>query len=361
MRKWIVLGILVCSFASLGQAGGEKQSAKFPPMPQSFIDKGWLHLFDGTTTFGWKIDGEAKVEGGRWVLGGATPTTAFTTTHFGPHILSFVCQCSGSPPAEFLFDHHWRKQDGSWSAFDGGYANLHKRGPIGFRVPAGGKLTLTLVRLQPVQLRTIFNGRDLGGWKIFPGKKSIFAVNDKRELTLKNGPGDLQTEGAWGDFVLQLQCISNGRFLNSGVFFRCRPGEYQNGYEAQIRNQFLDDSELTYTIEEYDPKTHQLLGKTKMKSPAVDYGTGGIYRRQPARRQMSRDKEWFTMTVIAHENHMATWVNGIQVTDWTDNRPLSDNARNGCRLEAGPISLQGHDPTTDLGFRKIRIAELPPK
>jgi hypothetical protein len=93
----------------------------------------------------------------------------------------------------------------------------------------------------------------------------------------------------------------------------------------------------------------------------MDYGTGAIYRRQPARFQVAKDREWFTMTVAAHGNHMAVWVNGIQVTDWTDNRPPSDNARNGCKLNLGkgPISLQGHDPTTDLNFRNIRIAELP--
>ena len=56
--------------------------------------------------------------------------------------------------------------------------------------------------------------------------------------------------------------------------------------------------------------------------------------------------------------HLATWVNGVQVADWTDNRPLADNARKGCRLEKGAISLQGHDPTTDLSFRNIRIADL---
>ena len=64
------------------------------------------------------------------------------------------------------------------------------------------------------------------------------------------------------------------------------------------------------------------------------------------------------MTVVAQGKHIATWVNGVQTVDWTDNRPLKDNARNGCRLEAGPISLQGHDPTTDLSFRNIRIADL---
>jgi len=56
---------------------------------------------------------------------------------------------------------------------------------------------------------------------------------------------------------------------------------------------------------------------------------------------------------------MATWVNGIQQVDWYDNRPPSDNPRTGCRREAGHISIQGHDPTTNLSFRNIRIAELP--
>jgi hypothetical protein len=40
---------------------------------------------------------------------------------------------------------------------------------------------------------------------------------------------------------------------------------------------------------------------------------------------------------------------------------MADNARQGCYLKKGPISIQGHDPTTDLLFRNIRIAELPAK
>jgi hypothetical protein len=79
----------------------------------------------------------------------------------------------------------------------------------------------------------------------------------------------------------------------------------------------------------------------------------------PARLQAARDREWFTMTIAARGRHLAVWVNGIQVTDWVDNRPLNSNARLGCRLEKGPISLQGHDKTTDLSFRNIRIASLP--
>ena len=70
---------------------------------------------------------------------------------------------------------------------------------------------------------------------------------------------------------------------------------------------------------------------------------------------VAKDNEWFTLTVLASGNHFGTWVDGIQTVDWYDNRPPSDNARTGFRREEGHISLQGHDPTTDLSFRNIRV------
>jgi hypothetical protein len=52
------------------------------------------------------------------------------------------------------------------------------------------------------------------------------------------------------------------------------------------------------------------------------------------------------------------WVNGYQVTDWTDERQPHKNPRNGLRLEKGTLQIQGHDPTTDLSFRNLRAREL---
>ncbi len=74
---------------------------------------------------------------------------------------------------------------------------------------------------------------------------------------------------------------------------------------------------------------------------------------------MPNDREWFTKTIVADGPHMAVWVNGYQVSDWTDERPEKENARDGKRLGGGAIALQGHDATTDLLFRNIRAAELP--
>jgi hypothetical protein len=141
----------------------------------------------------------------------------------------------------------------------------------------------------------------------FPGKKSTFTVADGA-IHVKNGPGDLQTVGKYQNFILQLDAISNGKHLNSGIFFRCKDNEYQNGYEAQIFNRFSKDPTQKYLVEEYDPQTNKLLAKKEVMSTAFDFGTGAIYRRVPARKEMSKDGEWFGMTIVAHGNHLATWV-----------------------------------------------------
>ncbi|MCB1128484.1 MAG: DUF1080 domain-containing protein, partial [Verrucomicrobiae bacterium] len=181
--------------------------------------------------------------------------------------------------------------------------------------------------------------RDLSGWTVIPGHASVYSVTPEGWLNVKNGNGDLQSEARFGDFVLRLDVLSNGRHLNSGVFFRAIPGEFWQGYESQIRNQWEGED----------------------RTKPVDFGTGGIYRRQPARRVVADDGAWFTKTVVAAGRHLAVWVNGCQVSDWTDPRPAAGNARQGFRAGAGVMSIQGHDPTTDLMFRNIRIETYPPR
>jgi hypothetical protein len=48
-------------------------------------------------------------------------------------------------------------------------------------------------------------------------------------------------------------------------------------------------------------------------------------------------------------------VNGYQVVNWQDTREANPNPRVGKRLEAGHLSLQGHDPTTDLDFKAVDV------
>jgi hypothetical protein len=339
------------------------------------IADGWILLFDGETTFGWDAIGKPAIRGGVLIHGGDQDIRAFTTTAFREYHLEFEYliekttkeaePVTWQPSPHAKLAHPLASHQG-WKSHNvevttRGNSGYYTPQQIIFGVPKGNKLSLRNVKLKPLRMKPIFNDKDLSGWKKSESDpkraKSQFTVTKDGWLSIKNGPGDLQSTGEWADFALQLDCRTNGDNLNSGVFFRCIPGQYQNGYEAQIQNQKAKQSK-TYTIDDYDPKTHELKDKKKIVNWSQDYGTGAIYRRIPARRSVAKDREWFTMTVLARGRHIATWVNGIQVLDWDDNRPENENARNGCRLKKGPISLQGHDPTTDLNFRNIRIADL---
>lgn len=212
------------------------------------------------------------------------------------------------------------------------------RGRIGLQLNSG-EVEFRNIKLRPLGLEPIFNGRDLTGWKPFPGKASVFTVTPEGELNVKNGNGQLESDAQFADFTLQLECFSNGKHLNSGIFFRSIPGEFTQGYECQIQNGYADGD----------------------RTKPIDCGTGGFYRRQNARKVVSDDFTWFHQTLIASGDHMACWVNGIQVSDWTDTRPANGNPRQGLRRAAGTLIIQGHDPTTDLSFRDLRAAEMPAK
>ena len=338
MRK-VIWALAIATFACPSRAAGQEKPQ--PLTPEEARD-GWIALFDGETTFGWKVQDQAGVEDGVLRVGGKKGGAVTTTTSFGRGLVKLRYRQSGEKKARM----DWRAENrvlsgpggGSWvtEEYEPGEGG---RAPIVLFAPPGTVLEVDRILFRPLGLETIFNGKDLTGWKVFPGEryKSKFTVTKDGLLHVQNGPGDLQTEKRWKDFVLQLECKVNGEHLNSGIFFRAIPGQYQQGYEAQIRNQWQGDD----------------------RGKPVDFGTGAIYRRRAARKVLSDDKAWFTMTVVAHGNHIATWVNGCQVTDFTDERPEADNARKGTKLGEGVISIQGHDPTTDLYFRNIRVQELP--
>ena len=208
------------------------------------------------------------------------------------------------------------------------------RGFIGVKLYQG-TIRIGALTVKPVLSQKLFNGKDLGNWKTHDVIDA--GVNENGELTVKNGNGSLESALRYGDFNLSLDVYVNGEGLNSGVFFRCIPGEKMNGYECQVHFGFLDGD------------------RTKPQ----DCGTGGIFRRVNARKVIGNDKEWVNVYINAVGNHFSVWVNGEQVSDWTDTRKLDPNPRRGLRLDHGTIQLQGHDATSDFKFRNIAIEEIP--
>ncbi len=372
-------------------AGGELNK-----LSKEEIAEGWILLFDGETLYGWETHGDCKWKAVDGTLMCDTGTDGWlgTTTEFTDFILKLQYRISANGNSGIFFRSDkgpqpwvtgyemqiWDKDENNptgsiynalkaqhpggklvtdvekWQdveiVADGQHLTVTlngtkvvdgndtrcQRGVIGVQYHyANMKVEFRDIRLKPLGLKPIFNGKDLAGWSILPDHKSVFSVTPEGWLNIKNGNGQIETTDVWDDFVLQLDIISNGKQLNSGVFFRGDKGGFWTGYEIQIRNQWEGED----------------------RTKPVDFGTGGVYFYCPARKVVPSDREWFKDTIVAHGNHMAVWVNGYMVSQFTDTRPLGKNARQNCRLEAGTISLQGHDPTTDLSFRNIKIAGYP--
>jgi hypothetical protein len=381
MRIGIYLALvgLLCGIGVQAQTPAAPQNGKLDPkdmLSAKQIADGWIQLFDGATDYGWKPRGDAKwtIKDGGIESEAEKAGSLCTTTEFGEGTLHFECLhrspgkagiamaihtengVDATNASVFYFSkesEHPRPVDRpprspintSWTTYDfvargdeirlfineeaaASFKVSSPRGYIGLLTDSKEAVQFRNIRFKPEGLKSVFNGKDLTGWIAPEGNKSVFRVTKEGWLNLKSGKGDLQTIDQWGDFVLQIDVYSNGDHLNSGVFFRAEPGKFEQGYD---------------------------------RTNPVDYGTGAVYNRLPVRKVVSSDREWFTMTLIAHGNHIGSWVNGVLVCDFTDARPPDQtNARKGARTKAGVISLQGHEPDTDLNFRNIRIVELPP-
>lgn len=343
------------------------------------VDEGqWINLYDGETLYGWTVfgDGDWAVDEGLIKLSEGTNGFIATTSEFTDFELRATLRVTGGGTAGIAFrtplSGYTQEKGGAVVYLDAGdkdvafsevviralgsdisvMVNEHPvevsasnaKGHITFQMHKyhsnrrGPKIEIKEVKLKPLVMHSLFNGENLDGWNIIPDHDSVFSVVDNA-LNIKNGNGQIETADTFRNFVLQLDCISNGEHLNSGVFFRGPVGVFWKGYEAQIRNQWARDD----------------------RTRPVDFGTGGIYGVNPARKVVSTDHKWFTMTVVCCDNHMAAWVDGYQVSDFVDTRPILDNndGKNGFATKAGTIHLQGHDPTTDLSFKNINLQEYP--
>ena len=111
-----------------------------------------------------------------------------------------------------------------------------RRGRIGLQFREG-PVAFRNIRLKPLGLKPMLNGKDLAGWNDDQKKTSTFAVTPEGELRVTNGSGQLESDATFGDFTMQFETRVDGDGLNSGVFFRCIPREYMNGYECQDQQQ----------------------------------------------------------------------------------------------------------------------------
>ncbi len=370
-----------------------------PPntLTQKEIEEGWILLFDGDSLFGWQPQGAAEwmVENGAittkpgpygWLRSGSqfadyrlqlefracencnSGVFLRSATKGEPHVTGYELQIwtgNAKFPTGSLVNHAAAKtkfKGDVWNQYDVTLQGDHftirlngktvldihdaksKVGHIGLQSNKD-KIEFRNMKLKPLGLEPLFDGKSLAGWhevKTPRAKELPEWKARKGAIHVEKGPGQLETDATFDDLVLQLAIRTNPadekHHPNSGVFLRGEPNEFWSGYEIQIRNEYKDGD----------------------RSKAVDFGTGGMYFYQPARKVVGDDGKYFVETVVARGRHFGTWVNGFPVTDWEDPHPEGKSVRDKqARSGSGAISLQAHDPTTNLDFKNLRAAKLP--
>ena len=184
---------------------------------------------------------------------------------------------------------------------------------------------------------SLFNGKDLSGWKANENKDCFrvedgkIIVNGERSHLFYNGPVN---KANFKNFEWKCEIMTKPN-SNSGMYFHTKyqeEGWPAKGYEVQVNNTHGDPRK-----------------------------TGGLYAVADVMDQSpAKDGEWFTQHVIVNGKRVIVKVNGKVTVDYTEPADVErEESMKGRIISAGTIALQGHDPGSEVHFRNIEIMPLP--
>jgi len=175
---------------------------------------------------------------------------------------------------------------------------------------------------------SLFNGKDLTGWKTHPDDKAKWEVVDG--MIVGTGPvGHLYSEkGDYKNFKYKLE-VSIGDKGNSGQYFRTK---FSKGF----------------------PKPNEGLEAQINSSGGDKVRTGSLYNVKDCLiyEQLVKPDTFFTQEVLADGEHVVIKVNG-KIT--VDTKLTGDKAK----ILEGHLAIQQHDPGSTVKIKKIEVIELP--
>lgn len=160
--------------------------------------------------------------------------------------------------------------------------------------------------------KSIFNGKNLDGWKVYGTEKWYV---EEGELVCESGPnreyGYLATEKKYKNFILELSFYqeSDG---NSGVFFRSSiEGTKISGWQVEVAPPGFHSGGI------YE-----------------SYGRGWLIKPLSKYDDIVKMKSWNKMKIKVVDENVTTWINGKKMINLSDER-IGDSI--------GSIALQIHD------------------
>lgn len=205
---------------------------------------------------------------------------------------------------------------------------------------------------------SMFNGKDLSGWKSNEEVPGVFTV-ENGELKVSGGRAHLFYVGENGEakfqsFELKMK-VKTTPGSNSGVYVHTKyqdKGWPDAGYECQVNSTHTDPK-----------KTGSLYGVINILAllDGQKEPEGGKHIQVPL--APSTDGEWFDYVIKVEGKHITLSVNGkvtvdfIEPEGWDPAKEL--NNMPGRKLSEGTFAIQGHDPKSTTYYKDIFVKVIP--
>jgi len=177
--------------------------------------------------------------------------------------------------------------------------------------------------------KSIFNGKDLTGWKV-PADNIWWSAKDGM-LVGKSGPNkkgtNLWTEKSYADFEMECEFRFDGKG-DSGVFVRDGGQQIQIGISGSLKRDMTGSPYIS--------------GKGYPVEAEEEKGVKGV-------KNLLKIDAWNKMKIVAVGPKYDVWLNDKHVMTYT-----SENAK-----KEGPIGLQLHGgKVMSIDFRNLRVKEV---
>ncbi len=186
----------------------------------------------------------------------------------------------------------------------------------------------------------LFNSRDLTGWKLLPGSSGDWKVRDGILQGSTRQSHLFSQRDDYANFHLRAEVKVN-LGGDSGIMFRT-PFKLMQGMPG---NYGIPDC---YEVELHENRSLSRRTGSISRSPG---DAPPVVLGLVSDDSLAQPDEWFTIEIIAVDNHFITKIDGLEVANSKD--LLSKHT-------TGHLALQVWNPNTLVQFRKIEIKELPP-
>lgn len=179
---------------------------------------------------------------------------------------------------------------------------------------------------------SIFNGKDLTGWKVnTENPKSIFVKDG--QLCIDGPRTHVFYDGELGkdfkNFEFKAKVMTK-KGANSGIYFHT---EYQEndwpskGYECQVNNSHSDWRK-----------------------------TGSLYAIKDNKDEVAKDDEWFDYYIKVEGKKVTIKINDKVVTEYTEPDDYkAPEGMAGRKISSGTIGFQAHDPESKVFYKDIQL------